>query len=167
MLKTLLSYSVSSFFFGLFGVNWDAIDRRIEREFPNVSTVSTSSLHQQLQQPASLPVIIDVREAEEYSVSHLQTALNIMTGEDVARQVPDRDTPIIVYCSVGYRSAGVAAKLEELGYTRVSNLRHSIFEWASKGYPMESGAGDTDKVHPFNTAWGSLVDQELRAYSPD
>ncbi len=167
MLKILLSYSLSSFFFGLFGVNWDAVDRRIDRDYPGISFVSTDSLLQRFAEPDSLPVIIDVREAEEFSVSRLQGALNIETAEEVAAQIAATDTPIIVYCSVGYRSAGVAAELEALGYTSVLNLRHSIFEWADRGYPMENGRGNTEKVHPFNTAWGSLVNSDLHAYEAE
>lgn len=169
----IVSASVSSFFFGLFGVNWESVDEKIEREFPGVEFVSSDTLIRQYgesgQTPVEdsrLPIIIDVREAEEFRVSHLQYALNLKTGQSVAQVITDKDTAIIVYCSVGYRSAGVAAELESLGYTRVLNLRHSIFEWASKDYPMINQTGDTDKVHPFSRAWGALVEQSLHSYSP-
>ena len=65
----------------------------------------------------------------------------------------------------GARFLGVAARLEELGYNNVQNLRHSIFEWATKDYPLQGAGGDTDKIHPFNRAWGSLVDKSLHQYS--
>jgi len=167
MLKLVLTYSLSSFFFGLFGVSWDAIDRKIDREYPQIPFITSDSLQQKLQESAPQLVIIDVREAEEFAVSHLETALNIQTGDGVAEQIDAKDTPIVVYCSVGYRSAGVAARLQELGYSNVSNLRHSIFNWAERGYPLANKLGSTDKIHPFNTAWGSLVDSDLHAYEPE
>ncbi len=169
MVNFLISASISSAFFGLFGVNWESVDEKIEREFPGVEYVSTDELLGRYGgSDTGLPIIIDVREVEEFQISHLQNAINLETGDSVSRLVENsglnKDTPIIVYCSVGYRSAAVASELEQLGYTQVLNLRHSIFEWANKGYPMINTVGDTDKVHPFNKAWSVLVDESLHAY---
>ncbi|NKB32268.1 MAG: sulfurtransferase [Pseudomonadales bacterium] len=158
----------ASFFFRLFGVDWESIDQRIAEEFPEVESVSTQQLHSQYQAEfQSLPIIIDVRAAEEFAVSHLNQALNIETGAGVAAQFSDKSAPIIVYCSVGYRSAGVAAELESLGYSNVKNLQHSIFEWANRDLPMENAAGDTDLVHPFNRIWGTLVEPDLHSFQPE
>lgn len=166
MIKFIITASVSSFFFGLFGINWDAIDSKIDLEFPDIAFVSADQLSRQyIIRNSDMPVIIDVRAAEEFQVSHLPDALNIETGELISQLITDKNSPIVVYCSVGYRSAGVAAELERLGYTRVLNLRHSIFEWASKGHPMLNATGETEKVHPFNRIWGVLVDRSLHVYS--
>lgn len=167
MLKVLLSYSLSSFFLGLFGVNWDAIDQKIEKEYPGVTAINSAELQTQLSGPGQSPVLIDVREPEEFRVSHLDNALNIPSAKAVAAEIPDKETPIVVYCSVGYRSAGVAAELEQLGYTRVRNLQHSIFAWAESGLPLRNGQGPTNKVHPYNRTWGSLVNADLHAYEPE
>lgn len=162
--------SISSFFFGLFGANWEAVDKKIKNEYPSVEFVSTDYLLQRYGQlDLSFPVIIDVREFEEFQVSHLQNAINLETGESISALFESRglnkDAPIIVYCSVGYRSAAVASALQQLGFTEVRNLRHSIFEWANKDYPMINNEGDTDKIHPFNKAWGVLVDESRHSYS--
>lgn len=167
MIKILFVASVSSFFFGLFGVDWESVDQKIDREFPGTTFVSTADLSHQLQTEQIAPVIVDVRESEEFAVSHLPGALNLQTGDAIASQLPVKETPIVVYCSVGYRSAEVAARLQELGYSNVRNLRHSIFEWAENGLPLQNSQGTTRKVHPFNRAWGSLVDSELHAYEPE
>lgn len=165
MIKLIAAASISSFLFGLFGVNWESVDNRIDREYPNIEFVSSSDLIQQYQASDQIhTLIIDVREQEEFQVSHLQNALNLKTGDAITQLYQDKDTPIVVYCSVGYRSAGVAEELRQMGYTDVRNLRHSIFEWANKGYPMVNGAGETEKAHPFNTAWGALLDKPLRSY---
>jgi len=51
-----------------------------------------------------------------------------------------------------------------MGYENVLSLQHSIFEWANKNYPMIDDQGDTDKVHPFNRAWGALVASRFHQY---
>ena len=99
-------------------------------------------------------------------MSHIPKAHNLQSAEAIAAAFPDYAEPIVVYCSVGYRSAAVAEELASLGYTSVKNLRHSIFEWAERGYGLENAAGSTAKVHPYNRAWGSLIPKELHAYSP-
>ena len=167
MLKALVSMGIASFLFGLFGVSWEKVDERIAREFPRVAHISTEEFHSRLQAgPSPGALVIDVREAEEFAVSHIEGAINIARSEDIASRVADKDTEILVYCSVGYRSAGVASRLAELGYTNVKNLHHSIFEWANRGYPLRNELGQTDKVHPFNRAWGSLLNEELHG-EPD
>lgn len=171
MLKLIAAASISSFFFGLFGVSWESVDEKIEREFPAVQAVSTDVLLTRYgAMDDSLPVVIDVREIDEYRVSHLDAALNLETADAITDMIAQRglgkDTEIIVYCSVGYRSAAIAADLQERGFTKVLNLEHSLFEWANKGYPMSNASGSTDKVHPFNKAWSVLVDESLHAY-PD
>ena len=165
MSKLIVAASISSFLFGLFGVDWESVDKKIDREYPNIEFVSTVTLAQEYQSGDSgLPLIIDVREQEEFQVSHLQNALNLKTGDSISQLYPDKDTAIVVYCSVGYRSAGVAEELQQLGYTNVLNLRHSIFEWANEGYPLVNSLGETEKAHPFNSAWGALLDKPLRSY---
>ena len=169
MFKLIAAASVSSFFFGLFGVSWESVDKKIRREFPSVQSVSTDVLLTRYGvSDAKLPIIIDVREDGEYRVSHLDDALHLESAKAIADVIAGRglskDTEIIVYCSVGYRSAAVAADLQERGFTQVLNLEHSLFEWANKGYPMTSASGSTDKVHPFNKAWSVLVDDSLHAY---
>ncbi len=112
----------------------------------------------------ALATLFDVREPEEFGVSHIENALNLGTAEQIAAVIVDTGAPIIVYCSVGYRSAGVAERLQEMGFTNVLNLQHSLFEWANHGYPMVNAMGRTTRVHPFNRPWGALVEESLHSY---
>lgn len=154
-------------FFRLFGVDWDSIDTRINDEFPAVETVSAAELVSSYDSDSRyLPLIIDVREQEEFAVSHLSQARNLKSAAEIAALVSDKSMPIVVYCSVGYRSAGVAAELESLGYSNVKNLQRSIFGWAMDGLPLENERGATELVHPFNRIWGSLIDSGLHSYLP-
>ena len=169
MLNFIAAASISSFFFGLFGVSWESVDDKIRREFPSVKSVSTDQLRSRYEEAGEiLPLVIDVREVDEFGVSHLGDALNLETAQAIVNMVAQRglgkETEIVVYRSVSYRSAAVAADLQELGFTRVFNLEHSLFDWANKGYPMIDSNGSTDKVHTFSRVWSVLVDDSLHAY---
>lgn len=69
--------------------------------------------------------LIDVRTEIEYDSGHLDNAININVEniEDIKNNTEiDTDTPIIVYCRSGSRSATAAKKLKEFGYTNVYDL---------------------------------------------
>ena len=107
------------------------------------------------------PLLIDARAPEEYAVSHLPGARNLTRAGEVG---VDKETAIVVYCSVGLRSAGYAEHLRQLGYRQVYNLQGSIFAWANSGYPLEAENGrPTTMVHPYDRRWGQLLKPEYRA----
>lgn len=164
MLKILFMASLSSFLFGLFGVTWESVDQKIDREYPAVNFISTDALFESQQSGVSYPQVFDVREPEEFFVSHLIGAQNYSEASAIAKLITNKNTEIVVYCSVGYRSAAVADELASLGYSNVRNLRHSVFEWATKGYPLVNSDGAVKSVHPFNRAWGRLIDESLHQY---
>jgi rhodanese-related sulfurtransferase len=130
-----------------------------------VPQISTAELADWLADGDRLkPILIDARKPEEFEVSHLagakragslQEALGILSGEV-------KDRPIVVYCSVGYRSSSLAAALIGKGFTRVYNLEGSIFEWANEGRPVYSHGKRVRRVHPYDDEWGRLLDEELR-----
>lgn len=162
-----VSLLISASLFGLLGVSWDTIDQRLAREFPQVAMISQEDLAARLAAGNEDALrLIDVRAAEEYQVSHLPGASNLGSAQAIADAHPDRNATIVVYCSVGYRSAAVAAELQQLGYRQVYNLRHSIFAWANDDRPLVNAQGQTDKAHPFNFLWGQLLDAPRRQYQP-
>jgi len=66
------------------------------------------------------PVFLDAREREEYTVSHLPGAL-FLGYDDMDTGVVDgidKSRPVVVYCTVGYRSERAAKKLRKAGFTR-------------------------------------------------
>lgn len=48
-----------------------------------------------------------------------------------------KSAPIVVYCRSGRMSEIAAAKLVELGYTRVFNLKGGMMAWVEAGLPLE------------------------------
>ena len=136
------------------GVSWPAIKARIAKEFPDVQSLGTAELAKM--EPK--PVLLDVRTAAEFGVSRIAGAQRV--DPEAATVALPKDTQIVTYCSVGYRSAKFAQRLQAAGFTKVRNLDGSIFQWANEGRPLAGGAG---KVHPFNKKWGALLDAARRS----
>ena len=70
-------------------------------------------------------ILLDVRSAEEYEQGHIEGALNLLYTDvlDNAEDMfPDKNTPIVVYCSAGKRSTQAQITLTGLGYKNVYNL---------------------------------------------
>ncbi|MGH7943844.1 MAG: rhodanese-like domain-containing protein, partial [Opitutaceae bacterium] len=85
---------------------------------------------------------------------------------EVLKHVPP-DRAVVVYCSVGWRSAEVVARLAKGGKHGVLNLDGSIFQWANEGRSLiDSRAEPVRVVHPFNRAWGSLLERSLWSHVP-
>src|SRR5579885_2835142 len=69
-------------------------------------------------------LILDVREPDEYEQGAIPGAVHIARGtleSNIENRVPSKDTPIIVHCASGVRSAFAARTLSELGYTDVAS----------------------------------------------
>ncbi len=87
------------------------------------------------------PVIIDVRESDEFASGHLPGARHVPRGYLESRiegTVPDRSAPIVLYCASGNRSAYAARTLtEDLGYEHVQSMTGGITLWKDRGYEVE------------------------------
>lgn len=149
-------------FFAWPGLTWPAIKARIAKEFPKVKSISTAELAARLGSKSEpKPVLLDVRTTAEYDVSRIADARRV--DPDAATVALPKDTPIITYCSVGYRSAKLSQRLQDAGFTNVQNLEGSIFQWANEGRPLTSEHGAASKVHPFDKKWGVLLDPARRS----
>lgn len=111
---------------------------------------------------------LDARSTEEYAVSHLQAARRIGYEDFDPAQVLDlpRDTPVVVYCSVGYRSEKIAARLRDMGFEEVYNLYGGLFEWVNRGYPVYRNQQATREVHGYSWAWGIWLKGGIKVYGP-
>ena len=107
-----------------------------------VPQLDTAGLLAQLKaQPET--VVLDVRTPAEVDDSgHIAAPhfLNITRGLlefRIERAVPDKATPIVVYCGVSQRSPLAADTLMKLGYTNVRNYRDGFVNWRRAGLPIE------------------------------
>lgn len=127
----------------------------VRLEFPTVRHVSTQEVEANLERI----LLLDARSRREFDVSHLPGARWLDPDSPAPLQVADvpTDTPLIVYCSVGYRSSKTAASLAAAGWTNVSNLDGGIFQWSNEGRMLEPAG--TTAVHPYNSYWGKMLNQ--------
>jgi rhodanese-related sulfurtransferase len=86
-------------------------------------------------------VLVDVREESEYAKDHLPGAIHLGKGvieRDIEERVPELNTPVVLYCGGGYRSALAADNLQKMGYTNVLSMDGGIRGWREKHYPLTS-----------------------------
>jgi rhodanese-related sulfurtransferase len=84
------------------------------------------------------PVLVDVREFNEYATGHVKGAINIPLDTLPARvdEVPDAE-PVFVICQAGNRSSRGADILKGLGYQAVS-VDGGTQAWIEQGLPLET-----------------------------
>lgn len=143
----------------------DSLVAHVRREFPEVAPIDAATLRLYLEQGPS-PLLIDIRGEEEYAMSHLPEAVSLPSAEAIADHLEGLEPPpttLILYGSVGLRSAGIARKLSDDFPGRVLHLEGGIFRWANEGGELVDGSGDSaTRVHPFNPVWGRLLEEERR-----
>src|SRR5437588_510279 len=90
------------------------------------------------------PLVVDVRRRDEWDEGHIPGAVHIPRGSlesRIEKATPGRERPVVVYCSVGERSAFAARTLGELGYEDVSSLNGGFTEWKRNGFPIQVDRG--------------------------
>ncbi len=144
--------------------DWDSLKREIRNEFPTVSTITTDELAEWLNTPERPQLLLlDARSQEEFRVSHLRGAESVPSQGEALEVLEStrEDRRIVVYCSVGYRSAALVEALQERGFGEVYNLEGSIFEWANQGRPVFREGQQVGKVHPYDEKWGRFLNRNL------
>jgi molybdopterin/thiamine biosynthesis adenylyltransferase/rhodanese-related sulfurtransferase len=83
--------------------------------------------------------LIDVREQDEWDQGHIPGAVHLSKGFIETRiedAVPDRSTPITLYCAGGVRSLLAARALQELGYRDVASMSGGFGAWKQAGFDI-------------------------------
>ena len=92
------------------------------------------------------PTLVEALGAGYYTDAHLPGAINIPPGQVdtlAARLLPDRQAPIVVYCTSGCASSdAVATRLEALGYAAVAVYLGGKEDWVEHGLALERPDGD-------------------------
>ena len=132
----------------------------------SVKLIQPQALEQVLESKAPI-LLLDTRSKAEYSVSHLSDAryvdYNNFKENSLAHM--DRATPVVVYCTVGYRSERIGERLQKMGFKNVHNLYGGIFEWVNQGHPVVGVDGKpTAKVHAYNKDWGRWLLKDEKVY---
>lgn len=148
----------------------DALTADIQEEHP-VENLSVQDLT--IDQAV---VLFDVREMDEFRVSHLSGALQLdpdLSAEDFFAQYANviKDKTVVFYCSVGLRSSRMLERVEEdlpdAGVTEAFNLKGGIFEWHNNELPLVKQTEVTRQVHPYNRYFSRyLIDRDAVVYQP-
>jgi molybdopterin/thiamine biosynthesis adenylyltransferase/rhodanese-related sulfurtransferase len=88
-------------------------------------------------------VWLDVREPDEYAEGAIEGAIHIPRGHleaQIEARIPDKSTPVVVYCAGGVRSAFAARTLGELGYATVESMDGGFGRWKDEGRPWRQPA---------------------------
>lgn len=103
--------------------------------FKSTTKISPAEAKELLQKQQA--VLIDVRTKEEFKSGHITKSVNIplnLLTTMIQSKYPDKNKHIIVICHSGARSREAYFALQDLGYTKVSDLG-GIISWP---YPIIS-----------------------------
>lgn len=103
-----------------------------------ITEISTDTAAQHI---ADGYTVLDVREPDEYQEGALAGAIHIPRGHleaQIENRIPDKTTPVVVYCAGGVRSAFAAKTMNELGYDVVESMDGGFGRWKDEGRPWKA-----------------------------
>ena len=80
--------------------------------------------------------LLDVREPDEYEQGAIPGSIHIPRGQlesNIENRVPDHQTPLVVMCAGGVRSAFAVQTLEQLGYPHAVSMDGGFNKWKDEG----------------------------------
>ena len=84
-------------------------------------------------------ILVDTREDAEWARGHIPGAIHLGRGiieRDIEKTIPDKATPIVLYCGGGFRSALAADNLQKMGYSNVISMDGGWRGWTEAGFPI-------------------------------
>lgn len=88
----------------------------------------------------SPPLIVDVREPDEFARERIAGAALVPISQFVARHAElPKDRPLFVLCQAGSRSQSATMYLLQAGWTDVRNVTGGISAWMQAGLPVRRG----------------------------
>ena len=111
----------------------------VEEARSRIQELSIEQVKQKIEAKEPLR-LIDVREGEEYARGHVPGAESLCKGileRDIEKLVPDPETPVVLYCGGGFRSALAAENLQRMGYKKVWSMWGGWRGWTEAGFSIE------------------------------
>jgi rhodanese-related sulfurtransferase len=84
--------------------------------------------------------LVDVREPEEYEVSHIEGCKLIPLGElhlRATKELNPKDS-IVLYCAIGKRSFHGVLTLQKLGFENIQSLEGGLIAWEEQNGPTRT-----------------------------
>ena len=132
--------------------------------FPDVNHLTAEQLQRML---ANGPVtLVDVRADAEQQVSMLPDAVPL---KHVQWPLPNDAPPIVLYCTVGYRSALEARRLASQAPAAGIYSMEGILPWAHSGGSLvdPSSGAPTKRLHAFGSKWAAMSPADHRVETFD
>ena len=93
--------------------------------------------------PATRPLIVDVREPDEFARARIGDVVLMPISQFVARHKDlPKDRPLLMLCAAGSRSTSATMYLLQAGWTDVRNVTGGMMGWQAAGLPVRTGAPD-------------------------
>ena len=156
-----------------FNFNLEKIQIDIEEEYPHITHINGDKFSKLDKQTT---IVFDVREKEEFNVSHIENAIQIAPDINSKKFINQyssqlKEKHIVFYCSVGRRSSALASRLKPLlaeqGVQEIYNLKGGIFLWHNQNRTLVQQDQPTQFIHPFNGRWGKLLkNSQFIKFSP-
>ena len=110
-----------------------------EQTQQKIVKISASEAYKLIEKNRGNPdfVIIDIRTPQEFSMGHIENAINInFYDPDFKQKLSklDKDKTYIVYCRTGHRSGLAMPVFRELGFKEVYEIDGGILAWVKSGY---------------------------------
>lgn len=115
------------------------------------NTLPPKQAYEKIQSTPNL-MIIDVDTKFEFDKGHIKNSILIprgliefkITKNDIFPEInqgkmPEKTTPIFLYCKMGGRCLLAAQTLKKMGYTEVYNLKGGLNAWKTERLPLEMG----------------------------
>jgi rhodanese-related sulfurtransferase len=105
-----------------------------------IPTIDVLEAERRLQEDPGGPLLLDVREMNEFEEMRAPGAILVPTSMFMTRvdEIP-ADRPLMVVCHLGGRSAAVAGFLIRTGRTDVVNVAGGMDAWERAGLPLRRG----------------------------
>jgi len=106
----------------------------VEEYRPHVKEVDIKYVENKLNKDEF--ILIDVREDCEWSQGHIPNAVHMSRGiieRDIEKAIPNKETPLVLYCGGGFRSILAAYNIQKMGYTNVISMDGGYRDWINAG----------------------------------
>eukprot|EP01041_Mallomonas_annulata_P008821 gene8821-18257_t len=122
--------------------------------FPSVQPITTAEI--QALDKNGIVVLVDVRSSAEQRISTIPNSIAKETFESKILPNCDKNSLIIPYCTIGYRSGKYGLFLQEKGFKNVRN-GEGVVLWTHSGKPLVKTRGNQDvfvfECHTFGKKW--------------
>ncbi len=115
---------------------WEASGLPVDR----IRTITVSELRDRLPE-RDAPLVLDVRQDDEWDTGHIPGAVHIENGRLPNADLPwPADQPIVVHCEHRGRSTAGLSVLARRGYRDLTLVDGGFAAWSEAGYEVKSGA---------------------------